>query len=700
MNSKLYPKSPVLSNYDFVNPSSEFRRSVSGVIFTIILFFLFYLLLIAISAAIMLAAGWAGIALITVRPSFITLAAGGGMIALGVMVFVFLFKFIFSRTKDENPYRIEIKEHEHPNLFAFIKQLNIDTQTRFPKKIFLSPDVNAMVFYNSSFWSLFFPVRKNLEIGLGLVNSLNVSEFKSVLAHEFGHFSQRSMKIGSYIYTVNRVIYNLVYEYDNWDNVLSGWAQTGGIFGFFAGITFWIVERVRDLMKVAYNLINVSYLKLSREMEYHADLVAVSVSGNDSFKNALRKIEFSSFAYDYTTQYLNSLASREKASEDIYVNHTSTTAILAKSNKISVDNDILKITDEDLKNNIVKSRLNIKDQWASHPTLKERESNIKKANIVAEVNSDSAWSIFSNPQQLRIEMTKNLYQIGFPNMKFEPLNLNEYQDFAQAELNKYKLDEAYNGFYDNRYLSKFDPEDFIERDQSLNFEELYSRGNVDRIRRLESNKLDLEILKQITIKQNGIKYFEFDGKKHKRKDAVKIIESLKKEVEDDELFVTELDKAAFIYNYQSAKTVKKEKELIEFYNTYFQAAKCLQSIEEVNTKFQNFSNTLYSKPRWTEEEITQLNSELYFIEKEFKNLLQELDVQIIVEHIDSEEQKETLIEYVDSNNYFVRTSGFDEHSFFNLSSLVYTVYEAIGSRYGKSLKAMTDFQLAPKSEIL
>ena len=332
MKNKHYPPSPSLDNYDFIKPSPEFRNSVSGVILAVVIFFLFYLVLIAIAASIMISAVWAGVSIIVLKPSFITLAVGAGIIALGVMFFVFLFKFIFSRTKNENPFRVEIKAHEHPELFDFIKKLNEDTQTKFPKKIFLSPDVNAMVFYNSSFWSLFFPVRKNLEIGLGLVNSLNVSEFKSVLAHEFWHFSQRSMKIGSYIYTVNRVIYNLVYEYDNWDNTLSSWAQAGGIFGFFAGVTFWLVERVRSLLKVAYNLINVSYMKLSREMEYHADLVAVSVSGNDAFKNALRKIEFSAFTYEYTTGYLSTLASEQKASEDLYQNHSYTTNFLASHN--------------------------------------------------------------------------------------------------------------------------------------------------------------------------------------------------------------------------------------------------------------------------------------------------------------------------------------------------------------------------------
>lgn len=184
MNSNLYPASPQLNNYKFIEPSSEFRRVTIAVVFSIILFFFFNLILIALASLIMIASEWAGITIIAAKPSFITLAAGAGIIALGVMFFVFLFKFIFSRTKNENPFRIEIRQTEHPELFSFIKALNTDTKTKFPKKIFISPEVNAMVFYNSSFWSLFFPVRKSLEIGLGLVNTLMVSEFKAVLALE------------------------------------------------------------------------------------------------------------------------------------------------------------------------------------------------------------------------------------------------------------------------------------------------------------------------------------------------------------------------------------------------------------------------------------------------------------------------------------------------------------------------------------
>lgn len=696
MSPNLYPKSPVLDNYEFIKPSPDFRNSISGVIFSITLFFLVYLILITLAAGIMILAGWTGITIIAARPSFITLTAGAGVIALGIMLFIFLFKFIFSRNKNENPFRIEVKENQHPELFEFIRNLSKDTQTKFPKKIFLSPDVNAMVFYNSSFWSLFFPVRKNLEIGLGLVNALNVSEFKAVLAHEFGHFSQRSMKIGSYIYTVNRVIYNLVYEYDNWDNALSSWAQSGGIFGFFAGLTFWIVERVRSLLKVSYNLININYMKLSREMEYHADLVAISVSGNKSFKDALRKIEFSSFSYDYTTRYLNTLASNEKASSDIYNNHSFTTSFLARDYKISLRDGNPEITDEDVENSLVKSRVNVKDQWASHPTLKEREQNISKILIDAEINHDSAWSIFTNAENIRKEVTKKLYEIGFPNIVFSPLENQEFQEFVQSEINKYRISEEYNGFYDNRILSTFELKVLVNSSTSKKFEELYSKDNVEKIKRLESNKVDLDILGQINLKQIQTKYFEFDGKKYKRKDASKLISSLKKEIKEEEMFVTEIDKESFVYNYLNSKKANREKELVELYQTYFLVSRAIKSIDELSVKFQNFANNLYNKPRWTDDEIKYLASELSTLEKQFKDFLKDQDSKQLIKNIEHQEQKEVLSAYIESNNFYSKSSDFDEQSFIDISNLFHDVLGSTEVRYGDSLKKLTDFQIELK----
>jgi len=95
--------------------------------------------------------------------------------------------------------------------------------------------VNRAVFYDSSILSLFLPVRKKLLIGLGLVSELNLSELKAVLAHEFGHFSQRTMTLGSYVYIAQQLVSEIVHGRDGWDDILRGWRQQDIRIAVFAG---------------------------------------------------------------------------------------------------------------------------------------------------------------------------------------------------------------------------------------------------------------------------------------------------------------------------------------------------------------------------------------------------------------------------------------------------------------------------------
>jgi len=106
-----------------------------------------------------------------------------------VIFIINLLMFVFDIQRDTRKDRLEIDEHSCPMLFDAIKELVREEKCQMPKKVFLSPDVNACVFYNTSFWNIFLPVRKNLEVGAGLLACTNIAEVKSILAHEFGHFS-------------------------------------------------------------------------------------------------------------------------------------------------------------------------------------------------------------------------------------------------------------------------------------------------------------------------------------------------------------------------------------------------------------------------------------------------------------------------------------------------------------------------------
>src|SRR5207302_1007977 len=170
-----------------------------------------------------------------------------GMVVCGTF-FLFLVKGFFKRHPMNKEMHIEITEDEHPILFGFIHQLCEELGAPEPHKVFVSPDVNAAVMPRTSLLNLFVEPKKDLLIGMGLVNCVNLSEFKAVLAHEFGHFSQSAMA-SSYTYVASRIIGDLV-DGEDWFDRLVNWCKKQdnavSIFGHAIGACLWLGRKVLE----------------------------------------------------------------------------------------------------------------------------------------------------------------------------------------------------------------------------------------------------------------------------------------------------------------------------------------------------------------------------------------------------------------------------------------------------------------------
>ena len=213
-----------------------------------------------------------------------------GIIALCLMFGLFLLKFIFTRQSDEEDGRILVNENDCPQLFQLISEVAQATKCPMPHKVFLSTEINACVFFNTTFWSMFFPVRKNLVLGAGLFATTSTEEIKGILAHEFGHFSQESMKIGSVVYTANIVLGNLVYGEDAWDRWVDRWSGfEWSPFAIFGSLTRFFTVTVRLLLQAVYRYVNIAYRELSRQMEFDADNIACKVVGKCVMASSLYK---------------------------------------------------------------------------------------------------------------------------------------------------------------------------------------------------------------------------------------------------------------------------------------------------------------------------------------------------------------------------------------------------------------------------
>ena len=401
--------------------TTTIKRQARGVIFRIVLFVLVYILLIALGAALIyfsvLGAIYGGMVILALGISQLGVILA--LVIIGVLGFAFMFglyliKFLFSGTKNENPGRRQIKENECPVLFQAIREVAKATACPMPKKVFLSPQVNACVFYNTSFWSIIFPVKKNLEIGLGLFTCMNVDELKSILAHEFGHFSQNSMKVGSGVYVANTVIYNLAYTEDKWDRFVENWCRVDiNILALFGGLTRGFTNLVKKQLHNMYGFVNRAYMKLSRSMEYDADAIACQYIGKDVFSSALRKIDYLSYSNNFSNGMVAELAAKGEKPGNVFQLYDVMTKLLAEKEDIRFGHELLMTSG--VSYGYPDSRVKIENVWDTHPSMDDRIA-FASGEVMKETDLRSSWVLL--PEEMVKEIS-DTFQLQFQQQDVE-----------------------------------------------------------------------------------------------------------------------------------------------------------------------------------------------------------------------------------------------------------------------------------------
>jgi Zn-dependent protease with chaperone function len=442
---QIYPPSPAQVPPQLTAPTATYRRQSLLVLACIVAFVALYL-------AAVVGAGYGvywSIAYPMENVNKLTLLGKVGAVAISVMFFGFLVKFIFKSSEQVAPGHLEVTEKEQPVLFAFIRQICQETGAPFPHKVYLNHEMNACVFYHHNFWNLFFPTKKNLLIGLGLVNQLNLTEFKAVLAHEFGHFSQRTMALGSYIYVANRVIYDMVYTRDKWDELLAEWQQADfrlAIFGWILGAVVWVV---RKLMVGIFQVINLVNASLSRQMEFNADAVAVSVTGSDAIVRALYKLVAGDAVISQTMQDLYQADRRNLHARDLFFHQSDTLAYL-RQRDASLGNPPPSNAQQMIFSETDSGAVNM---YASHPPMHQRERHAKQLYVPGLNDDRSAWLAFAGAEALRQTVTRQFYEVQVGKDKYAPSD--DVLAFIAAERGAQHINEHERKLYDLRNLSVF-----------------------------------------------------------------------------------------------------------------------------------------------------------------------------------------------------------------------------------------------------
>ena len=552
-----------------IEVSNNFKKMTTKAIISIALFLIVYIFLLILAVGLTILSVIGGFYIIIAKPMLITLGLGIGLASLGFFILAFLFKFIFKKHKIDRNHLTEITEETEPKLFKFINDIVQEVDTDFPKKIYLSTEVNASVFYDSSFWSMFFPIKKNLQIGLGLVNTITEQEFKAIMAHEFGHFSQKSMKVGSYVYNVNQVIFNMLYDNESFDKTIQKWANISGYFSIFVLIAVKIIEGIQWILKKMYDYININYLALSREMEFHADEVAANVAGFLPLIESLLRMDLADHSYNSVINFYENKLSENLKSKNIYNEQNFVLKFLANESELLFKNNLPLVSLIDL-SKFNKSKLIIKDQWASHPSTEERILNLERLNITKEnSNPQPANSLFTKIETLQENLTNKLFSLVENSDKLSSLKIDDFKNEYTQNYEKSTFDKIYNGYYDNKNPNYFDLNQIEVLKTNHKLEMFFNKENIDMIYDFIALENDKNTLTNIENKIFSIKTFDYDGQKYKAKETNLLIPKIEKEKDDLLNRITNNDIKIYSYFYQLAEEKGFVTELKSKYNEFF-----------------------------------------------------------------------------------------------------------------------------------
>lgn len=474
-----------------------------------------------------------------------------GLWAFAIMFAIYLVKPLFSFSKNENTSRVEVDESDCPELFAMIREVAESTQCPMPKHVFLTPDVNACVFYNTSFWSIFFPVRKNLEIGLGLLDGTSVDEVKAIIAHEFGHFSQNSMKVGSTVYVTNTVLYNLVFGRDKWDVWVEYISSPRlSIIKYFGRFTRFLSDCVRSVTAHVYKYVQKGYLKLSRYMEYDADDIASQYIGGQVFISALCKVEVISENDNLYQQLVKSLTQEKKIVSNYFACKRVAYQYLSGTHtaRLSYDEPL---TEPKRRYYYVPSKIRMENVWASHPSLEDRIANVKgHGSIKSATAAKPAWTLI--PDKVARQVSANFISLieSGEEEKLTHISDSEFEQWVQTEIKENFIDRRLMPFFAG-HIYEFD----LDRaDSNTPATSPFTVVNAIKISKLATGTNDYSLLLKIRNKEVDADDVEYDGVIYNRKHLP--IDDLKAKM--DALYKEVLKIYSDIYAYVKSRTENGE----------------------------------------------------------------------------------------------------------------------------------------------
>ena len=261
MNQEAYENFVARVEADAERSPALYRLKLGGLA---VLGYAYVLAILVLLLSILAGFGW-----MIVHGSGGIIAAKGGFLLIP-LVWVVVASMFVRMTPPEG--RV-ITRKDAPALFDLVDDVRRKTGAPRAHTVLVTQDFNAAVVQHPRLGVFGWP-RNYLVLGLPLMQALSVEEFRSVVAHEFGHLSGQHGKFGAWIYRLRA----------GWDRLLSALDQSNH-WGkwIFADFFKWYAPKFG-----AYSFVQ------ARRQEYEADRMAAAASGAVVAGAALVRVELQS----------------------------------------------------------------------------------------------------------------------------------------------------------------------------------------------------------------------------------------------------------------------------------------------------------------------------------------------------------------------------------------------------------------------
>lgn len=512
-------------------------------------------------------------------------------IGIAIFIVMALFRIPLRLPKvDDTEERIPLQREDAPKLFEIISELATEIGAPMPTQVYAERSVNAgLQVAPPSFKNLFKPSQQ-LILGFGAITVLNQSELKALIAHELGHAIQKTNSLGYFVFKFNQLMQKVLYDNTYENQILESAGErdktTLELIEWFAAYTNrWIQQFLRFL----FSRITINFYGVSREMEFHADAIAAHVAGPNPMATALLQLHFADQAINELLQFYGNRYEQGIQSQNIFEDFRRLLTHLASENQIAMDQGRPIFTPQD-KGLFISSKLVAVDQWASHPSMKERlERLAMHTQPNQEVATNAAIHLFLASEQLELTMTKQFF---FSTDAKQPISYLSHDAFIEEYIQSskpYQFPKCFNRYYDyHNPTILLSSTKMDEIPKGIAFTNLFDNETIAHVKETQALQFDIHNMQQL-IQQKGAISFEYDGRKYNRKYAAKqMVAALEKELKSREEALAEHDQKIFQFFMALARSLNSEKQLKSDYESLIAFDKKLHELYEFQEQVSSF----------------------------------------------------------------------------------------------------------------